>query len=238
MRLSAPIFYLKRKARQLSREAQIPHLTALDRVATEEGFWNWSLLAAKAAAGSPARLIVDYLNNGDMLVVASRPGHGKTLFSLELLIEAMKTGRRGVFFTLEYAERDVLARFRALNTDPRHFESLFAFEDSNAICADYISSKLESAPAGTFAVVDYLQLLDQKRTNPELTVQLAQLRSFAKRKGLVLVFVSQVDRTFFPSLDRPVPGIGDIRLANPLDLGLFDKGCFLHDGKIEIAALN
>ena len=38
MKLSAPIFRLKRQARLLSREAQIPLHQALDQVAREEGF--------------------------------------------------------------------------------------------------------------------------------------------------------------------------------------------------------
>src|SRR5579862_7868029 len=38
MKLSAPIYHLKRKARLLSREKKIPLHEALDRIAIEEGF--------------------------------------------------------------------------------------------------------------------------------------------------------------------------------------------------------
>lgn len=38
MKLSAPIYHLKRKAKRLSREAGIPLHDALDRVAATEGF--------------------------------------------------------------------------------------------------------------------------------------------------------------------------------------------------------
>jgi hypothetical protein len=46
MRLSAPIYRLRQKAKQLAREAGIPLHQALIRVAHNEGFQSWSLLIA------------------------------------------------------------------------------------------------------------------------------------------------------------------------------------------------
>jgi hypothetical protein len=46
MKLSAPIYHLKRKAKLLSPEENIPLHEALDRIASQEGFGGWSLLAA------------------------------------------------------------------------------------------------------------------------------------------------------------------------------------------------
>ena len=93
MKLSAPVYRLKRRARLLSRQESIPHHAALDRIAVGEGFGNWSLLAARMAAASPARTLLRHLRPGDLLLVGARPGHGKTLFGLELAVEAMKAGR-------------------------------------------------------------------------------------------------------------------------------------------------
>lgn len=237
MKLSAPVYRLKRKAKLLSRQENIPHHAALDRIAAEEGFGRWSLLAANMSAAAPARTLLDRLLPGDLLLVGARPGHGKTLFSLELAVGAMKSGRRGAFFTLEYTEEHMLDRFRAIGADPKNFDGLFAFENSDAICADYIVASLETASEGTVAVVDYLQLLDQKRQNPELDIQVRKLKSFARERGLILVFISQVDRSYDPS-KKPVPDMDDIRLPNPLDLGLFDKACFLNDGEVRFQALS
>lgn len=118
MKLSAPVYHLKRQARLLSREARIPLHQALDRIATREGFASWSLLASRATEAAPAGRLFAQLAPGDMVLVGGRPGHGKTLMSLELAVEAMKSGNRGVFFTLEYTQRDVLDRFRAIGADP------------------------------------------------------------------------------------------------------------------------
>src|SRR5262249_47789338 len=94
MRLSAPIYQLRRKARLLSREARIPLHEALDRIAAQEGCSGWSLLAARVSSAAPASKLFARLSPGDLLLVAARPGHGKTLMSLELAVETMKSGNR------------------------------------------------------------------------------------------------------------------------------------------------
>ena len=186
MRLSAPVHQLRRKAKLLSREAHIPLHEALDRIAAQEGFVGWSLLTARVSSAAPAGKLFARLSEGDLVLVGARPGHGKTLLSLELAVEAMKSGGHAVFFTLEYVENDVRDRFRAIGVERAKFDGLFEFDNSDDINADYIVSKLARAPRGTLVVIDYLQLLDQKRENPELMHQVRSLHSFARASGLIL----------------------------------------------------
>jgi len=235
MKLSAPIYHLKRKAKLLSREENIPLHEALNRIALEEGYNDWSLLAAKLAALRPAAKLFARLKPGDLLLVGARPGQGKTLMSLELAVEAMKSGNRAVFFTLEYTEKDVLDCFHAIGVEYAQFDGLFKFDGSDAINADYIIKMLASAPRGTLAVVDYLQLLDQKRENPELAVQVRALKSFARDRGLIIVCISQIDRSYAPS-KKPFPDVRDVRLPNPVDVHLFNKTCFLNKGEVRFLA--
>jgi replicative DNA helicase len=233
MKLSAPIYHLKRQAKILSRNEKIPLHEALDRIAEQEGSHGWSYLAAKFATTAPAEKLFSRLAPGDMVLVGARPGQGKTLMSLEIATQAMKAGNRAVLFTLEYTVKDVLDRFRAIDAEPANFENLFGFESSDSISADYIVRKLAAAPSGTLVIVDYLQLLDQKRENPELMVQVRTLNSFAKERGLIFVFISQIDRSYDP-LTKPCPGLEDVRLPNPLDLSLFSKTCFLNNGEVRM----
>jgi replicative DNA helicase len=235
MRLSAPIYHLKRKAKRLSREEGIPLHDALDRVATAEGFSAWSVLAAKAAALTPANKLFPRFKPGDLVLVGARPGQGKTLMSLELAVEAMKSGNRAAFFSLEYTERDVLDRLRAIGVDPTQFADMFEVDCSDAISADYIVKQMAASPRGTIVVIDYLQLLDQRRENPDLTVQVRALKSFARDKGLIVVFISQIDRLYDPAI-KPCPDLDDVRLPNPLDLKLFDKTCFLNNSEVQFRA--
>lgn len=228
------MYLLKRQARILSRKAQIPLHEALNRVARQEGFKSWSLLAERAAGLRPGEALMAALTPGDLLLLGARPGHGKTLLSLELAIEAMKAGHRAVFFTLEYNEPDIEACFAAVGEDSRAFADRFEFDNSDAISAGYIIERLACAAAGTVAVIDYLQLLDQKREHPALMDQVTLLKAFARERQLILVFISQIDRSYDPQT-RPCPGLADVRLPNPLDLTLFDTACFLNGGAMRVA---
>ncbi|WP_048647665.1 DNA helicase [Nitratireductor soli] len=235
MKLSAPVYHLKRKAKRLARERKIPLHEALDRIALDEGFGRWSLLASKLAATAPAAKLFAHLSPGDLVLLGARPGHGKTLMSLELAMEAMKAGHRGMFYTLEYTRRDIVDRFRALGVDRAQFAGLFESDCSDAIDAGYIIERLAAAQRGTLVVIDYLQLLDQRRESPELAIQVRALKSFAKERGLIIVFIAQIDRSYDPER-KPCPDMRDVRLPNPLDLALFDKACFLNDGQVRFQA--
>lgn len=235
MKLSAPIYALKREAKALSRQDNIPLHAALDRIAVREGFSAWSLLAAKAVAKLDPEELLARLEPGDMLLLGARPGQGKTMMSLRIAAEAMKTGRQAVFFTLEYAEREVGDRFRRVGEDPARFGDLFAFDCSEAIGDGHIIERLADVPRGTVAVIDYLQLLDQRRDKPELMQQVRVLKAFARERGLTFIFLSQIDRSYDPAA-KPCPDLEDVRLPNPLDLALFDKTCFLHGDELRFAA--
>ena len=234
MKLSAPIHALKQRAKVLSREEGIPLHQALDRIARREGFSAWSLLAARTTPKNPVSALSDRLCAGDLVLLGARPGQGKTRLSLELAVQTMRRGAHAAFFTLDFTAKDVADCFKSLGADSGAFRDRFLLDVSDQICADYIISKLASAPANALVVIDYLQLLDQKRENPALTHQVKQLRDFARERQLVILCLSQIDRRFDPA-NRPCPGIGDVRLPNPLDLSLFDKACFLHENTMRIA---
>lgn len=126
----------------------------------------------------------------------------------------------------------MIDRFSAIGADYAGFAAQFDIDCSDAISADHIIGKLASATPGTLVVVDYLQLLDQRRENPELAVQVTTLRAFARERGLIFVFLSQIDRSY-DTAAKPFPDIDDIRLPNPLDVRLFDKTCFLNKGETQ-----
>lgn len=177
------------------------------------------------------------LSPGDLMILGARPRQGKTQLGIGLTVEAMKAGRQGAFFTLESSATEVLDLFKSIGEDPAEFSGVFKFDASNKINAEYIMTELSDMPAGTMVVIDYLQLLDQKRENPELTTQISELKSFAAKRGLIMVFLSQIDRSYIPTAGV-CPSLDDVRLPNPLDLTLFNKACFLSDSEIQFSAWN
>lgn len=237
MKLSAPIFQLKHKAKKLSREANVPLSVALDRIAGKEGFASWSLLAARASANRPSTDLFARLTPGDVVLLGARPGHGKTMMGLSLSADAVRAGHRAMFFTLEYTEAETRERFRSAGGDPAAANGKFQLDCSDAISADYIINRLPAADRGTLIVIDYLQLLDQKRGNANLSDQLSALKSFAQTTGVIIVCIAQIDRSYELS-GRPLPDMSDVRLPNPLDLTLFNKACFMNNGTVRIDALS
>lgn len=225
MRLSPPIPFLKRRARTLSRAEAIPLHEALDRVARLEGFASWSLLSQRAG-------LTSQLEDGDMLLLAARPRQGKTMLGLRLLADAARMDRRAVLFTLEYSEDEARRHMRSV--DDGAFRDRVEIVASDAISADFIIRHLAGAPSGTVAVIDYLQILDQKRSTPALGEQLATLQRFCGSSGIILAFISQIDRRFD---SQGFPGLGDVRLPNPIDLKMFSKACFVHAGKARLEAV-
>ncbi|TNE67395.1 MAG: DNA helicase [Rhodobacteraceae bacterium] len=230
MRLSAPVYHLKRRARKLARDHDISLHEALDRIARQEGFARWSLLAAgvnRAAAGA----LLPRFAQGDLVLLGARPGHGKTLQGLRVLLEAAEVGREAVFYTLELTETEVRHRLHRLGRAGADGAQI-RIETSDDISAAFICADLATAARGTVAVVDYLQILDQDRHKPPLAEQLRTLRNFAQLRGLILIFISQIDRSFAPG-PTALPGLADIRRPNPVP-NVFSKACFLHDGMLRI----
>jgi hypothetical protein len=64
MKLSAPVYRLKRNARRVSRQKKIPLIQALDESARQEGCESWSLLVARLAAEMPAARLFGQLRQG------------------------------------------------------------------------------------------------------------------------------------------------------------------------------
>ena len=233
MRLSSPIYKLKRQAKLLARDTDMRLHEALDQTATKEGFKDWSHLASNYSKATPAMEIMKQMSSGEMILIGARPGHGKTLLGLELTALAAKSYRTGYFFTLDYNETDVWDQFEKLGFDPKGFNHPVVVDTSDDICAAHIIERLSSTPDDALVVVDYLQLLDQRRSNPPLAEQVRALKKFATQRGAIVIMISQIDRAFELSSNR-MPSIDDIRLPNPVDLSLFDKRCFLHDGEVQI----
>lgn len=236
MTLSAPIFRLKRQARLLARMSDVPLHAALDQLARKEGFRSWSHLSASVPGQRPTGKMLAQFDPGDLVLLGARPGHGKTLMGLEIAVEAVRTGRPAFFFTLEDHEGVVFDRLQGLGNHDERIRDRLIVDTSDAICAEHIIDRIGSGNSGAVAIIDYLQLLDQRRRNPELAVQVQALKLFAAATGCIIVALSQIDRAF-ETTGRNLPALADIRLPNPFDTSAFTKACFLHNGEARLEQL-
>ena len=190
-------------------------------------------MAATRKTETPAVRLLRSLKAGELALIAARPAQGKTLLGLQVLVETVRRGGQGAFFTLEYTMGEARQRLAALAGDATDIGRHLLLDCSDAIDADHIMVKLADMPPGAVAIIDYLQLLDQRREKPPLAAQVSALRDFARRRGLILIFLSQVDRSFDAEI-KALPDAGDLRLPNPLNLDVFDGMCFLHAGAFAI----
>ncbi len=236
MRLTVPIYRLKRQAKLLARKTGVPLNEALNQVAKEEGFISWSLLASRYASERPASHILSGLQPGDLVLLGARPEHGKTLMALEIITEAIKDGAEGAFFTLDYNEEDVAHRLQSIGSDPQKLGAALLVDTSDDIDAHYIVDRLKEKPRGMVVAIDYLQILDQRRNSPEINQQIEALRRFANEAGHIIILISQIDRKYELAADD-LPTLADVRKPNPLDLSLFTKSCFLSEGEVKLEAV-
>lgn len=228
---SAPIYRLKQQAKKIARAQNLPLHHALDLIAAQHGFQSWAHLAALAGANKTAKALLKGFQPGDLFLIGARPGQGKTKLALKLAVEAMRAGQGAVFFSLEWTENRLLQFLtKHGGCTPEQAKSV-QIDVSDEISADYIAGRLDDVPAGFVAIVDYLQLLDRNREKPGLQAQLQILKQFSNSKNVRLAFLSQIDRRFELSR-KSVPDFSDIRLPNPIDVSIFDHGCFLQSGEV------
>lgn len=227
MTLSAPIYALKHEARLMGRRDKLPLHAALNAIARREGFRSWSHLSAAAPTPDALNALMRVTGNGGLILLAARPGQGKTLLALQMLAKSAQAGRDAILFTLDYSQPQIDDRLAHLNIpQPAPFD----VDLSNQISGAYIRDALAARAGPSLAAVDYLQLLDQRRSTPPLHTQIADLADYTRRSGDTIVLISQIDRQF-DETDRPLPGLGDLRLPNPVALSDFAAAVFVHAGR-------
>ncbi|WP_127718511.1 DNA helicase [Halobacteriovorax sp. HLS] len=234
MKLSSPIHVLKSQAKALKKSQSISMSEALNKIAMREGHSSWSLLQSKNSQMLPTSYceILDFFNEGDLVLIGARPNMGKTSFTIGLFVQAIQRKRApNYYFTLSEVQRDVAGRIAIYDESIGNLNEHLGYigvDYSNDINADYVIERTKATiDKESIIVIDYLQMLDEKRTNPPLQEQVEKLKKYAKDTGCIIIFISQVKRELENRLDKK-PTLSDIRLPNPLDLKFINKIMLLY----------
>ncbi|MGA4989937.1 replicative DNA helicase [Nonomuraea bangladeshensis] len=183
---------------------------------------------------------------GELIVVAGRPGLGKSVLATDFVRKAsIQDGERSIIFTLEMPEQQVLERITAAeariplraiktrNVDRQQLAnaaevgarisgSPLTIDYAPGCTLEHIRSQLRwlarDEPA-KLAVVDYLQIMSPPK-NPRRDLQLGmvtqELKAMAGEFGLTIVLLSQLNRDSQKRNDKR-PQIAELRDSGSIE---------------------
>ena len=152
------------------------------------------------------------LNKSDLILLAARPGMGKTSMALNILLEAgKKSGKNVAFFSLEMAA-DSLNRSR-----------IFIDDDSSVSVAD-ISAKCRRMDNLGLVIIDYLQLMQSAggrtysgENRQQVVSDISRaLKIMAKELDVPVLCLSQLSRANESRSDKR-PMLSDLRESGAIE---------------------
>lgn len=181
------------------------------------------------------------LESHELIVLAGRPGTGKTALAVQLAWEQAKRGINVAFFSLEMSGKELIKRVALNNSGRWCFDgppamkdavrtvgknkALRIYADHGATSLPYVESTaiaLSNAPGGLgLVVIDYLQLMDvlseAKQSNREQQIaQLSRrLKLLPKRCKCPILVLAQLNRG--PEREDRAPRVSDLRESGALE---------------------
>jgi len=226
MSISAPIHELKSKAKSRKKQHNLSLCKAQNQIARIEGYQNWPhLVSSNSKPIETMKQVFDFFQPGDLILLAAIPKIHKTRVACRFLKHFHRANETSFYFSLCETRATVSKRLSEIfNLEEGPAVNIFDEEDMNDERIIHLVSKCANSLEGSFCVVDYLQLLDQKRSNPDLASQIRTLGRFTKENQCYFLFTSQLNRNCQNS--GKTPEWKDIRLPNPIDSRAFNKILF------------
>lgn len=207
--------------------------------------------ANKDVTGVPSGFAaLDKLTNGfqksDLIIVAGRPGMGKTSFGLNVLLNAAKAGKKCAFFSLEMSSEQLVNRLISsegeigqnklrtgnLTHDEtyRHAEVMntlskfdIYLDDTSQITVNQIKAKcrkLFNKKSLDMIFVDYLQIMGYNKNAQNREQQISEisrsLKGLAKEYNVPVMALAQVNRNVEKSENKR-PNLSDLRESGAIE---------------------
>lgn len=182
-------------------------------------------------------------NSGDLIVMAARPGQGKTALALSLMYEFSKRDGKGLFLSLEMSNEQLAKRYLSLITDIanwkirnatlREFEvdiiidkannqtvQFYIDDDPNCSILQIKSkAKIHKAKHGLeLLVIDYIQLIKGTKSNREQEIAeiSRNLKLLSKELNITVIVLAQLSRKCEERADKR-PMLSDIRESGSIE---------------------
>lgn len=182
-------------------------------------------------------------NAGDLIVMAARPGMGKTALALSLIYEFGKLGGKGLIISLEMSAEQLAKRYFSLITDIVNWKirnatlkeheviqlcesvnksqvEFFVDEEPNASIQQIKSkAKIHKAKHGLdLLVIDYIQLMKGSKQNREQEIaEISRgLKLLAKELQITVIVLAQLSRKPEERADKR-PLLSDIRESGSIE---------------------
>ncbi|MDR0919344.1 MAG: replicative DNA helicase [Oscillospiraceae bacterium] len=189
--------------------------------------------------------VITGLNKSDLIILAARPGMGKTSFALNIMTNAAKTmGKNIVLFSLEMSTEQIATRIfsstalidsmtmrngnikqdedwdRLRETMEYLGDFPIYLDDSGAITVPQIKAKLRRMKDLGLVVIDYLGLLSSTMKNANTVTILSdmtrQLKLMAKDLNVPVIVLSQLSRAVENRQDKR-PMLSDLRDSGSIE---------------------
>ena len=194
------------------------------------------------------------LHGGELLILAARPGQGKTIKALNLSAAFIRQGLRVLFFSLEMQARELIGRlasnmsgtfYRNIQTadlDEHQWQRVTAFvtnvresglfvDDDGDVSIAEIRARARAQAAKTgvdLVIVDYLQLVGGTGENETIKIGSVSkgLKAMAKELDCPVLALSQLNRGIEQRQDAR-PRLSDLRQSGQIEQDA-DAVMFLH----------
>lgn len=188
--------------------------------------------------------IIAGLNNSDLILIAARPGMGKTAFGLNIALHAAKTsGKTAAIFNLEMGREQLVMRLLSSEgmvelqklitgrLEEEDWQKIaraamtlskadIRVDDNPSITVPEMKAKCRRLENLGLIVIDYLQLMQSAKKSDNRTQEVAEisrsLKIMAKELNVPVVCLSQLNRAAETRADKR-PMLSDLRESGAIE---------------------
>lgn len=203
-----------------------------------------AVTGAKTGFSGLDRMLIQ-MGKGDLIIVGARPGMGKTSFAMNIATNVAKQKKAVAIFSLEMSGEQLVSRIlssealidsgrlRTGQLKPEDWDNLASvasslsgcdiyIDDTSAITATEMKSKLRRVPNLGLVVIDYIGLMQSTSNSDNRAQQVGEisrnLKIMAKDFGIPIICCAQLNRgTEQRGGDAKKPTLADLRDSGSIE---------------------